>query len=47
MQASPIVTIQTVSEKLAVFFPTGSTALENLAKIKIVHETTEGQRARI
>ena len=47
MQASPIVTIQTVSEKLAVSFPTASTALENLAKINVVRETTGRQRGRI
>jgi Fic family protein len=47
MQASPIVTIQTVSEKLAVSFPTASTALENLAKIGVVRETTGRQRGRI
>ena len=47
MQASPIVTIQTVSAKLAVSFPTASTALENLAKIGVVRETTGRQRGRI
>jgi Fic family protein len=47
MQASPIVTIQTVSGKLAVSFPTASTALENLAKIGVVRETTGRQRGRI
>ena len=47
MQASPIVTIQTVSEKLAVSFPTANTALENLAKIGVVRETTGRRRGRI
>ncbi len=47
MQASPIVTIQTVCEKLGVSFPTASTALENLAKIDVVRETTGRQRDRI
>ncbi|MFM8532723.1 MAG: Fic family protein [Acidimicrobiia bacterium] len=47
MQASPIVTIQTVCEKLGVSFPTASTALENLAKIGVVRETTGRQRDRI
>lgn len=47
IQASPIVTIQTVSERLAVSFPTASTALENLAKIGVVRETTRRQRGRI
>ena len=47
MQASPIVTIRTVSEKLAVSFPTASTALENLARINVVRETTGRLRGRI
>jgi Fic family protein len=47
MQASPIVTIRTVREKLAVSFPTASTALENLARIGVVRETTGRQRGRI
>ena len=47
IQASPIVTIQTVSEKLAVSLPTASTALENLARIGVVRETTGRQRGRI
>jgi Fic family protein len=47
MQASPIVTIQTVSEKLSVSFPTAGAALENLAKIGVVRETTGRQRGRI
>jgi Fic family protein len=47
MQASPIVTIQTVCEKLAVSFPTASTTLDKLAKINVVHETTGRQRGRI
>ena len=42
-----IATIQTVSEKLAISFPTASTALENLAKINVVRETTGRQRGRI
>jgi hypothetical protein len=45
--ASPIVTIQTVSAKLAVSFPTASTALANLVKLGVVHETTGRQRGRI
>ncbi|WP_208948545.1 helix-turn-helix domain-containing protein [Segnochrobactrum spirostomi] len=47
IQASPIVTIQTVSEKLDVSFPTASAALENLAKVGVVRETTGRQRGRI
>ena len=47
MQVSPIVTIQTVSEKLAISFPTAGTALENLAAIGIVRETTGRRRGRI
>jgi len=47
MQASPIVTIQTVSKKLGISFPTAGMALENLAKIGIVRETTGRQRGRI
>lgn len=47
MQASPIVSIQTVSDKLAVSFPTASTALDNLAKIGVVRETTGRRRGRM
>ena len=47
MQASQIVTIQTVSEKLAISFPTASAALWNLAKIGVVRETTGRRRGRI
>jgi len=47
MQASPIVTIQTVSEKLGLSFPTAGSALDNLAKIGVVHETTGRQRSRV
>jgi hypothetical protein len=47
MQASPIVTIQTVCEKLGISFPTAGTALENLVKIGVVRETTGRQRGRI
>ncbi|MFD2252413.1 Fic family protein [Pseudochelatococcus lubricantis] len=47
MQASPIVTVQTVSEKLAISFPTASSALENLAGIGVVRETTGRRRGRI
>jgi Fic family protein len=47
IQASPIVTIQTVCEKLSISFPTASTALENLVKIGVVRETTGRQRGRI
>jgi Fic family protein len=47
MQASPIVTIQTVSEKLGVSFPTAGIALNNLIKVDIVRETTGRQRGRI
>jgi len=47
MQASPIVTIQTISEKLGISFPTAGTALENLAGIDIIRETTGRRRGRI
>ena len=47
MQASPIVTIQTVSEKLGVSFPTAGIALNSLIKVDIVRETTGRQRGRI
>jgi ribosomal protein S25 len=47
MQASPIVTIQTVCEKLSISFPTASMALENLVKIGVVRETTGRRRGRI
>ncbi len=47
MQTSPIVTIQTVCQKLGISFPTANTALENLVKIGVVRETTGRQRGRI
>jgi Fic family protein len=47
MQASPIVTIQTVSAKLNISFPTATTALQKLARIGVVRETTGRQRGRI
>jgi Fic family protein len=47
MQASPIVTIQTVLEKLDLSFPTAGTALENLVRIGVVAETTGRRRGRI
>jgi Fic family protein len=47
IQASPIVTIQTVSEKLGISFPTAGIALNNLIKVDIVRETTGRQRGRI
>ena len=46
MQASPIVTIQTISKKLAVSFPTANTALEILTKLNFVRETTGRQRGK-
>ncbi len=47
MQASPIVTIKTASDKLGISFPTAGAALENLAKIGIVRELTGRHRGRI
>ena len=47
MQASPIVTIQGVAEKLGVSFPTAGKALDHLVGIGAVRETTGRQRDRI
>ena len=47
MQASPIVTIQTVSRRLSVSFPTANSALQNLAGLGVVRETTGRQRGRV
>jgi len=47
MQARPIVTIQTVADALNTSFPTASGALEKLAELKILRETTGKQRGRI
>lgn len=47
MQERPIVTIKTVAEKLDTSFPTASGALEKLAELKIVRETTGKQRGRV
>jgi Fic family protein len=47
MQARPIVTIQTVADGLNTSFPTASGALEKLAELGIVRETTGKQRGRI
>jgi Fic family protein len=47
MQARPIVTIQTVADGLKTSFPTASGALEKLAEIGIIRETTGKQRGRI
>jgi Fic family protein len=47
MQAHPIVTIQTVSEKLGVSFATAGASLEKLIDIGAVRETTGRRRGRI
>jgi predicted transcriptional regulator len=47
MQARPIVTIQTVAGALNTSFPTASGALEKLADLKVVRETTGKQRGRV
>jgi Fic family protein len=47
MQARPIVTIQTVANGLKTSFPTASGALEKLAELGIMRETTGKQRGRI
>ncbi len=41
-QASPIVTIQTVSERLEISFPTATIALQNLARIDLCLPTGAG-----
>lgn len=47
MQARPIVTIQTASDRLGISFPTAAAALENLVEIGVVRETTGRQRGRV
>ena len=47
MQASPILTVQTVAGKLTVSFPTATAALGNLAKIGVLGKTTGRQNGRI
>ncbi len=47
MQAHPIVTIQTVSSRLGVSFATARGALEKLAVVGMVRETTGRRRGRI
>lgn len=47
MQASPIVTIQSVSKRLSISFPTAGSALQNLAEIGVARETTGRQRGRV
>ena len=47
MQARPIVTIQTVADALQTSFPTAAGALEKLADLEIVRETTGKRRGRI
>ena len=47
MQARPMVTIQTLAGAINTSFPTASSALEKLADLKIVRETTGKQRDRV
>ena len=47
MQAHPIITIQTVSSRLGVSFATAGGALEKLAGVGVVRETTGRRRGRI
>lgn len=47
MQAHPIVSIQTVSSQLGISFATARDALEKLASIGVVGETTGKRRGRI
>lgn len=47
MQARPIVMTQTIADGLKISFPTASGALEKLAELGIVRETTGKQRGRI
>ncbi|MCL2428253.1 MAG: Fic family protein [Alphaproteobacteria bacterium] len=47
MQSHPIVTIQTVSSRLGVSFATAAAALEKLAGVEVVRETTGRKRGRI
>jgi Fic family protein len=44
MQAHPIVTIQTVSERLGISFATAGAALEKLTDISVARETTGPRR---
>jgi Fic family protein len=47
MQARPVVTTQAVADGLKTSFPTASGALEKLAELGIIRETTGKQRGRI
>ena len=47
MQGRPVVSIQTVADGLDTTFPTASVALQRLAGLGIVHETTGKRRNRI
>ena len=47
MQARPVVTIQSVSDGLNISFPTAGVALQRLAELGIVRETTGKRRGRI
>ena len=47
MQSRPVVTIQTVADSLNTSFPTAGVALQNLAELGIVRETTGKRRGRI
>lgn len=47
MQARPVVTIQALADGLKTSFPTASGALEKLAELGIIRETTGKQRGRI
>lgn len=47
MQARPIVMTQTIADGLKISFPTASGALEKLAELGIVRETSGKQRGRI
>jgi Fic family protein len=47
LQGRPIVTIQAAANALEMTFPTVSTALDKLAGLDIVSETTGKQRGRI
>ncbi|MDE0001857.1 MAG: Fic family protein, partial [Rhodospirillaceae bacterium] len=47
MQARPVATIQTVADSLNASFPTAGVALQKLAELGIVRETTGKRRGRI
>lgn len=47
LQASPVVSTRTVARRLDISFPTASAALEGLARIGVVRETSGRRRGRV